>query len=88
MRVKVITGVTGDQDLGLCNLRAVRVGGTANLTGTIIAKVGGVSLDTIPAASTPGTERNYHDISAAGDASAGVKINMSNAGDTAIVFYS
>lgn len=87
MRCKVITGVTGDQDLSRLNLRAVRVGGTANLIGAVVVKVGGVTLETLPIATTPGTERLYHDVSAPGDAASGVVINMANAGDTVLVFH-
>jgi len=69
MRVRVIVGTGADVDLGKCSLRTIRVGGTANLTGACILKksVGPVTIETIPSAATPGTERDYDDVSPAGD---------------------
>lgn len=86
MRCKVITGVTGDQDLSFLNLRAVRVGGTANLVGAVVVKQGATVLDTLAIAVVPGTERLYHDTSFNSDQGKLV-INMANAGDTVLVFY-
>jgi hypothetical protein len=86
MRIKVITGVTGDQPLSLACLRRVRVGGTANLIGAVQVKAGSTVLETLPVGATPGTERVYDDASFGTDQGQ-LQINMANAGDTVIVFY-
>lgn len=86
MRTKLITGVTGDQRLSPCTLRTVRVAGTANLIGAVGIKKGGTVIETIPAAATPGTERDFDD--ATFDNNLGdLDINMANAGDSVLVFY-
>lgn len=86
MRVKLITGVTGDQSIGPCNLRTVRVAGTANLVGAVQVKQGGTVIETIAAATVPGVERDWDDT--AFDATAGVlAVNMANAGDSVLIFY-
>lgn len=64
-------------------LFAVRVGGTANLVGTIIIGDGSTTRETIPAASTPGTAREHYGALFPN----GVSITLSNAGDAAIVIW-
>lgn len=90
MLVKVITGVTGDVPFPACFLSKVRIAGVANLVGAVQVKQGASVLETFPAASTPGTERDYA-IGGGGtkfDSNTGIlNINMANAGDTVIVFY-
>lgn len=86
MRSKLITGVTGDQRLSPCSLRTVRVVGTANLIGAVQIKKAGTVIETLAAATTPGTERDYDDASF--DNNFGdLDINMANAGDSVLVFY-
>ena len=86
MRVKLITGVTGDQLVAFANLRRIRVAGTANLVGAVQIKQGSTVLETIPAATTPGTDRWWEDC--AFDVSNGaLAINMANAGDAVLVFF-
>jgi hypothetical protein len=90
MIARLITGVTGDQAFPACHLSKVRVVGTANLVGAVQIKQGATVLETIPAAATPGTERDF----AAGgagtkfDPNLGVlNINMANAGDSVLVLF-
>lgn len=90
MLVRVITGVVGDQPFPACFLSKVRVGGLAALIGAVQIKQGAAVLETLPAATAVGVERDY----AAGasgtkfDANNGIlNINMANAGDTVIVEY-
>jgi hypothetical protein len=86
MRCKLITGVTGDQLVAMALLRRVRVAGTANLVGAVQIKAGSTVLETLPAASTPGTERWWEDTQF--DTNTGVlAINMANAGDSVLVWF-
>jgi hypothetical protein len=88
MLTRVITGVTGDQAFPACWLRTVRVAGTANLVGAVQIKRDGNVIETIPAAATPGTERDFDDTKFDTLGNLGVlNINMANAGDTVIVTY-
>lgn len=86
MRCKVITGVAVDQDLSYLNLRAVRVGGTANLAAAVTVKQGATVLETLAVAAVPGTERLFHDLSFNSDQGKLV-IGMANVADTILVFY-
>lgn len=86
MRVKLITGVTGDQALSPCNLRRIRVAGTANLIAAVQIKQGSTVIETLPIGATPGTDRWYED--AAFDSNLGaLAISMGNVGDSVLVFY-
>lgn len=86
MRVKLITNVTGDQLLTPCSLRRVRVGGTAATAGAITIKQGATVIETLPIGTAVGTERIYED--AAFDSNLGaLVINMANAGDAVLAFY-
>jgi len=84
----IITGSTAVQEVSQrapAVLYAVRVGGTANLVGTITV---GESLpsvttkETIPIGATPGTQREHY-----GAVINGLRVTLSNAGDTAIVIW-
>jgi hypothetical protein len=86
MRVKVITGVAVDQNLGFLNLRAVRVGGTANLAAAVTVKQGSTVLHTFAIAAVPGTEVMFHDLSFNQDQGQLV-LGMANAADTMLFFY-
>lgn len=85
MRVRVVVGTGADVDLGKCALRAVRVGGTANLVGACAIKQDAATIETIPAAATPGTERNFNDSYLTPPAVSWI-VNVANT-DTIIVFY-
>lgn len=84
----IITGSTAAQEVSQrapAVLYAVRVGGTANLVGTITLSesLPAVTVkETIPAAATPGTEREHF-----GAVINGLRITLSNAADTAIVIW-
>jgi hypothetical protein len=90
MTPRLITGVTGDQTFPACFLCKVRVVGTANLVGAVQIKQGTTVLETIPAAATPGTERDYG-VGTPGtkfDVNNGVlSINMANSGDSVLVLF-
>jgi hypothetical protein len=83
-----ITGSTAAQNLSQgapAVLYAVRVGGTANLAGTITLSETQPSVtvkETIPIAATPGTQREHY-----GAVINGLRITLSNAADTAIVIW-
>ena len=86
MKCKLITGVTGDQALSPVNLRRIRVAGVAALVGAVQVKQGGSVIETLPAATAPGVDRWYED--AGFDSNLGaLAINMANAGDSVLVFY-
>lgn len=86
MRVKLITGVTGDQMVATANLRRVRVAGLAALIGAVQIKAGATVLETIPVAAPPGTEHWWEDTTF--DNNTGLlTINMANAGDSVLVFH-
>ena len=86
MLSRVITGVTGDVPFPACWLRTVRVAGTAALVGAVQIKQGATVLETLPAATAVGTERDFDDTKF--DANNGIlNINMANAGDTVVVFF-
>ena len=86
MRVKLITGVTGDQMVAAANLRRVRVAGVAVLVGAVQIKAGATVLETLAAASAIGTERWWEDV--AFDNNTGLlTINMANAGDSVLVWF-
>lgn len=86
MRMRVISGSAADFPFSFVNLRTVRVGGVANLVGTIQVKQGTTVIETIPVGAVPGTERDFDDL--AFDVNTGqLQINLTNAGDTALVFY-
>lgn len=78
-----VTGSTGDQPQGAAILHRVRVGGTANLAGAVQIKRGSTVLETLPAASAPGTERVFEGLHF--PANAQLQINLANAGDTVLV---
>lgn len=85
-QVNIVTGSTANQLLGQrapSQVAAVRVGGTANLVGTITVRNGATVIDTIPAASTPGTSREYYGVVFG----SGLAVQLSNAGDTAVVIW-
>lgn len=86
MRMKLITGVTGDQPAIMANLRTIRVVGTAALVGAVQLKVNGVVQETLAAATAVGVERDYDDVSVTPDLG-GFVINMANAADAVLVFY-
>lgn len=86
MRVKLITGVTGDQDLGLLQVRAIRVAGTSALAGAVVVKYGSTTFETLAVATAVGVERLYHDVASNNDTGT-FKVNMANAGDAVLVFY-
>lgn len=66
-----------------CALYAVRVGGTANLAGTVTIANGTTTRETIPIGAVPGTERQHFKAIFPD----GLRITLSNAGDTAIVIW-
>jgi hypothetical protein len=89
MRVKLITGVTGDQRLSPSSLRRIRVAGTAALVGAVQVKQGGTVIETLAIGTAVGVEREYDD-GTFGSTSIGggdLDINMANAGDSLLVFY-
>ena len=86
MRMRVITGSATDFPFSLVQLRTVRVGGTANLVGAVQIKRGTTVIETIPAAATPGTERDWDDLQFDNDTGQ-LQINLANAGDTVLVFF-
>lgn len=86
MRTKLITGVTGDQRNSPCYLRRIRVVGTAVLVGAVQIKKGGTVIETLAAASAVGTERWYEDAHFGTDGGE-LDINMANAGDSVLLFY-
>ena len=86
MPIKVITGVTGDQAFPPCFLRQVRVGGAANLAGTVQIKRGSTVLETLPIGATPGTKREYVDTKFDGNTGL-LNISPSNAGDTVVAIF-
>lgn len=88
MQVKLITGVTGDQDLGAVMLRSVRVAGTAALAGAVVIKRGTTTFETMAIATAIGTERLYHDSYFANTTTEKLQINLANSGDSVLVFYS
>ena len=83
----IITGSTAAQEVSQRSsavLFAVRVGGTANLAGTITlaeTSTGNVK-ETIPIAAVPGTVREHY-----GATFSGIRVTLSNAADTAIVIW-
>lgn len=86
LKASIVTGSTANQLLGQkapSQVAAVRVGGTANLTGTITVRNGTTVIDTIPAASTPGTTREYFGVVF----ESGLAVQLSNSGDTAVVIW-
>lgn len=85
--LRVITGSATDFDIGAVMLRRVRVGGTANLTGTVIIKRGTTTLETIPSAATPGTERAFAGLRFGSAAFDILRITMAQAADTVLVEY-
>lgn len=86
MRVKLITGVTGDQMVTAAYLRRIRVAGVAALAGAVQVKAGSTVLETLAAATAVGVDRWWEDC--AFDNNTGLlAINMANAADTVLVFY-
>lgn len=88
MRVKLLTGAGGavDQPLTPCNLRRIRVAGTAALVGAVQIKQGATVIETLPAATAIGVDRWYED--ATFDKNQGdLAINIANAADSVLVFY-
>ena len=85
-RPVILTGATTNNLVSAgqpASVAAVRVGGTANLVGTITIRNGGTVIETIPAASTPGASREFY----GAEFSAGLAVQLSNAGDTAIILW-
>ena len=85
-RVRIETSTTAQEvsQRQSAVLFAVRVGGTANLVGTITlaeSSTGNVK-ETIPAAATPGTAREHY-----GATFSGIRVTLSNVADTAIVIW-
>lgn len=84
MRVKLVTSAAAFVATAI--VREVRVGGTANTAGIITITQGATLLETIPAASPPGTSRSWNDTLF--DANAGaLTVTVANAADSALVFY-
>ena len=81
----LVTGATGDQTVtaSAALVKFVRVGGTANLVTAVIVKDGATTVETLPAASTPGTQRDYDGIKF----NSGIKINLATASDTILVIW-
>lgn len=80
----VVTGTLGDNVVtnAACRVMAVRVGGTANTVGATQVKNGGVVVETLAAASTPGTGREYY-----GANFTALTVNLGAAADVILVFW-
>jgi hypothetical protein len=89
MRVKLLLGAGNagvDQRLSPCSLRTLRVAGTAALAGIVQIKQGGSVIETLAAATAVGVERDYDDM--AFDSTNGqLDINIANAADAVLAFY-
>lgn len=82
----IVTGSTSAQKVSQGSpavLFAVRVGGTANLVGTVTIADGTTTKETLAATTAIGVQREHYGALFP----SGVTITLSNAGDTAIVIW-